>query len=688
MLVVMQDAQLGGVEGGDPSGHTRGLAMFGVSAIVGCSALAHVVAVRWFDGPWITPDEFVYGLVGRSFWETGHLGLLGGGAPFYGLYPVLAGLPEAVFGTAVGLTVLQVIQALLASSAAAIVYMWARPAAGLRWALTAAVLTALLPAVLYSGLVMTEAMFLPVATLALWTIARALAHPTRSRQFVAVATLLLATSVRLQGVVMVPVLLSAIGLMSCFGRDPKLVRNLAPLLVTLGLLAAALLCFQLVRTGSASSSLGAYAVTASQGYDRVAAAKWAFWHLGDVFLLVLGAPFIAMLLLASESIKGGEPDPQVRAVVATTLSACFWLPLQVGVFASRFVGQLAERDLIALAPPLLVCFAIWLTRGLPRPQPLTSIVATFAAVTALLLPVRTLVTAAASPDAFMTIPLWRIYERVSGGTFELAWVTAVTVIVVLTVLIPRRAAVLLPSLIAGIFVITSILTVHEIEYRTQFVRTQFFGTASKSWVNDAATGPVTYVYDGNPFWNAVWEYAYWNDRIRWIAKLPSPTPGPLPNASSARADNDGLVVDDKGRSFPSHYVLASTVFTFIGKVVAEVRQSGLDQAGLRLWRTPGAPRLATAMTGLRSNGDISEPVHITVYGCRPGRLELTLVSKEQTPLLVDIDGKPAAHIALTPGKIWKGSVPAPPQANGNRRCVYGLSSPGLVSSTRIKFVPR
>ena len=661
--------------------------MFAVSGIVVCSAVAHALAARSFDGPWIAPDEMVYGLIGRSFWETGHLGMLGGDAPFYGLYPVLAGLPEALFGTAVGLTVLQVIQALLASSAAALVYVWARPAAGFRWALTAAVLTALLPAVVYSGLVMTEAAFLPAATLALWAMARALAHPTRSRQLVAVATVLLVTSVRLQGVVLVPVLLSAIGLMSWFGRDRRLVRTFVPLFVTLGVLGLAWLSFQLIRTGSPASTLGAYGATTSEGYDRVAAARWVFWHIGDVFLLVLGAPLIAMLLLASESIRGREPDPQVRAVVAVTLSACAWLTLQVGVFASRYVGQLAERDLIAVGPPLIVCFAIWLARGLPRPQPLTSIIAALAAAAALLLPVRTLVTAAASPDAFMTIPLWRIYERVSAGTLELIWVIAVTAIVVLTVLIPRRAAALLPALIGGIFVITSVIAVREIADRTQWVRMQFFGAASMSWVNHAAAGPVTYVYDGNPFWNAVWEYAYWNDRIHWIAKLPSPTPGPLPNASAASAHADGLLVDDKGRPFPGHYVVASTVFTFVGKVVAEVRQTGLDQAGLRLWSTPGPPQLETAMTGLRTNGDIQEPVHLTVFGCRPGRLELTLVSKEQTPLEVDIDGKPTAHIALTPGKVWRGSVPAPPQANGKQRCVYGLTSPGLVSSTRIKFVP-
>ena len=67
------------------------------------------------------------------------------------------------------------------------------------------------------------------------------------------------------------------------------------------------------------------------------------------------------------------------------------------MFASRYVHQLAERDLIAVAPPLFACFAVWLARGMPRSQPATSIIAGLVAVPAVLLPVRTLVTAAAAP---------------------------------------------------------------------------------------------------------------------------------------------------------------------------------------------------------------------------------------------------------------------------------------------------
>ena len=49
--------------------------------------------------PWITPDEMVYGLLGRGLWQHGSLDILGGPTPFYSLLtPVFAGLPLARSG--------------------------------------------------------------------------------------------------------------------------------------------------------------------------------------------------------------------------------------------------------------------------------------------------------------------------------------------------------------------------------------------------------------------------------------------------------------------------------------------------------------------------------------------------------------------------------------------------------------
>jgi hypothetical protein len=43
------------------------------------------------------------------------------------------------------------------------------------------------------------------------------------------------------------------------------------------------------------------------------------------------------------------------------------------------------------------------------------------------------------------------------------------------------------------------------------------------------------------------------------------------------------------------------------------------------------------------------------------------------------------HIA--PETVWRGSIAAPPNADGTFACEYVLESPGLVGSTQVTWVP-
>ena len=79
--------------------------------LVLASAVVRYAASAGFRTPWISPDEEIYTLLGRSFWEHGSFSILGEPAPYYSfLYPLLAGLPLTVAGTARGLEALQVVQ--------------------------------------------------------------------------------------------------------------------------------------------------------------------------------------------------------------------------------------------------------------------------------------------------------------------------------------------------------------------------------------------------------------------------------------------------------------------------------------------------------------------------------------------------------------------------------------------------
>lgn len=650
------------------------------------SALARFLVSRSFEVPWIAPDEMTYLLTGRAFWETGRLTLLGSEAPFYGLYPFLAGLPLALFGTSAGLVVLQAVQALLVSSTAAIVYAWARPLAGARFALAAAAITFALPGLAYSGLAMTEAAFLPAGTLALWAIARALAEPAPGRQLAALAACVLAAFVRLQGIVLVPVLVTAVVLCAVLARDREPARRFAPLLGLLVAIAAAWASARLLLGGALTSPLGAYSTAATGGYDLGQAARWVFRHAGDVFLLVLGVPLVALGALVASAISRRERDRAVIALVAVTVASLVWLVVQVGVFASRYVDQLAERDLVVLAPPLAVCLAVWLGRGMARPQPLTAIAAGLVALPALLLPVRVLVTERAVPDALTTVPLLRLREAGSAALLETVWVLAAAGLVALAVLAPRRLAPVLVAVPLLGLVAFSALASREISSRSRADAAAAMGSAPPSWIDDNARGgAVAYLYDGRPDWTDVWRAAFWNGSIAAVATLPGELPGPVPGRVVVAPRFDGRLLRPDGTPLSQRLLVVPRTVTVDGELVTEIAQ-GPVRPGLALWRARGVPALATWINGLLPNGDIAGPVQVQVFACGPGRLELTLIGKDGAPLVVSLDGDEVARITVVPQGLGNLAVPAPASARGDTRCVYELRSDGLVGSTRIVFV--
>jgi hypothetical protein len=240
----------------------------------------------------------------------------------------------------------------------------------------------------------------------------------------------------------------AILLHAWFSRNLAVVRRFAPTLIVLGVAAA--VGIGIAYWGSTSTLLGAYGVVGQHGYALGPAVRWIARHLGDVFLIVLGTPLIATLILEIEAARGREQDPRVRALLAVVLAYTALLVAQVGIFASRFVGQLDERALISVAPPLFAAFAVWLHRRLPRPQPTASVAAVLVVAPVLFMPIKTLVNTFAVPSAFMVIPLLSLLERTSPETLELTWLICAAAIVVLTLFIPRRAA---PALVLAIILI-------------------------------------------------------------------------------------------------------------------------------------------------------------------------------------------------------------------------------------------
>src|SRR4051794_6238036 len=98
-----------------------------LAALVGLSTSLRFWGARRIPAPWIAPDEFVYGLLGRSLWEHGTLTILDAPTRFYSLVvPLVVGLPLSLGDLGLGYTLLKLLQAFVVSLAAVPAFLWAR----------------------------------------------------------------------------------------------------------------------------------------------------------------------------------------------------------------------------------------------------------------------------------------------------------------------------------------------------------------------------------------------------------------------------------------------------------------------------------------------------------------------------------------------------------------------------------
>ncbi len=654
-------------------------------ALVAASAVGRAIASWGVAAPWIAPDEPTYGMLGRSLWHSGTLTVAGAEAPFYGfVYPAWIGAPLRAFGLWNGIHVLQVAQPVLMSATGLVVYAWARRFVSVRLALVAAALTLAVPALTYSGLLMTEAVFYPIATLALVALWRALERPTLERQAIGVAAILIASLTRLQGLVLLPVLVVAIALAALFERSIRPLRQFAATLALLAVAGAVVLAFH--ATGGSSDLLGAYSPTTHASYEAGPALRWVVWHAGALFLLVAGVPLLATIVLAVDAARGRERSAAARALLALTTSYAVWSVVQVGVFSSRFSGVLLERNLITLAPPLFVIFSLWLARGLPRPQPVTTIAVVVATAPALALPAARLTDPNAAPHAFTALALVNLRDWTSLGWTRAVWICGVAIVTVLFLTVPRRLPWVLPVAAAVLLSGASAVASTDVHRLAGNLRQGLFGGADPRWVDRAADRPVTYVFDGGNYWNGVWMESFWNGRIDRVAVLPGPEPGPLPPHVTVSPRFDGRLFTTTGAALDSPYVLASQRMMFVGTPLQSVTQP-IDGTTLTLWRADPPLRLRILRTGFQANGDFSGHAEIDVLGCEPGRLEVTVLGKDGSAVTVGAAGVPAQTVAPKPGLGAHVAVPSPSSAARGSRCRFTLDTPGLAGTTVVDFVP-
>ena len=661
-------------------------AALAVAGLVVASTVIRFAAAQAFTTPWIAPDEMVYGMLGEGLWTHGTLTLRALPSPYYSLLtPALVGAPLAAFDLDTGIQWARLLQALAMSLVAVPTFAWTRRVATNGWAIAAAALVLTAPALHYSGFLMTEPLTLTVVTAALYMLARAIEEPSMWRYGVFVAWATAAAAVRLQALVLLPAFLLAAVIDSLAARDRARLR---PLLWfgAFAAVAAVVVWIAIVATGGELSSrrlLGAYTPVGEAGAVAGDRLQEVLWHAFAVAVLGLGATAIATAVVAWRVLSGRDRDPATRAFASTTLAYTGLLVVQVGLFSAVFVGTVAERYLMTAWAPVVVGTAVWVSRGAPRAAWVVAAVGAAIVAGAALVPIGQL----ASPTTLPNTPTPAVLDALGNGWGRAALVVVALAAVALVALLPQRVAwVTLVAVGVGLALL-SLDSGRRIADASAHEQRVALGSEPPSWLDDAGVRDATLLLTGDQLWTTTARTIFWNRAIdEAIRVAPETTPFP-PLTASVDIGPDGVLRTADGSPLDRDVVVAPSTFTLAGDHIAERQVGDSEAQGFVAWQTNGPVRVVLRREGFLPNGDFTGRALVTVYGCRPGTLDLTILGKTGDPVAVGIDGIAVAQLETPAGAAVTHRVATPPYADGSRPCVFALDNPGYAGSTTIAFSP-
>jgi hypothetical protein len=462
--------------------------------------------------------------------------------------------------------------------------------------------------------------------------------------------------------VLVPAYATALALKLFLDRErPRAALRHLPALAGLVLFTVGWTSWQAATgSGKGTDVLGAYRSAGEVSYGAADAARYVVYHVADVLLVTGIVPACAVALLL---LRGRQAPPAIRAYLAVTVSLTAWLVVEVGVFASRLVGTLAERNLFPLAPLFFLGLVAWLQQGAPRRRVATAAVVAAGLGLIALLPAG-LVTETTQWESFSLVPFYDLHAWDSAANPRLLLVAAALPLFALAAFPPRRLW-LVPAALLLVLAFLSGYATHTALKRSRSADTLLLGK-DRRWIDRRANGPAAFLTGGEALWTAVYENAFWNRDLRRAYTLPGfGVPGPLPQ-TAVGPETDGRIVNAAGQQIQARYVVASNTLTLFGKELAAPAKTKLV-----LWRARPPLRLSTWVTGIsivRSSvdrdgdlsigGSIASDAKLTVYECS-GSFKLKLVGHaEPTAIRILRNGSVVQRARVGPWAALHTSVPA------------------------------
>ena len=616
--------------------------------------------------PWNFTDELKWAMLSRSIAHTGHGALQGTPEAVHSLYAYFlapawwAGATSPSYAAAKYLNAVAMTASLFPAYGLARLFL-PRPAA-----IFAALATASIPALVYTGLLIPEPLAYFWSTLALYLLARAILRPGWIAIGLATAAVLIAPAVRSQlNVLVFGALVAAVLAFSLGDRSRALIggwtRN--------------------ERFGAVVLVIGG--VIFADVYVAQHSYEWFigthFWHRAFTYGLWAVGSFtigvgIVPVLFALTWLFGGRGDSREdRALLALLVSTVVAFGLYTAVKASYestiFSIRVWERNLMYIAPVVFVVAARWAVAGRRRVIPL--------------------VAAAAATAYLLGSTPYHAYEHFysdAPGLAILQWLNrtwAFTIAdlqwllfgilafgILLALAMARRDRTtngVGRQVVAGLLAATAIAVVAwnitgevaAANSSNSFAKTIVALPSPPDWI-DRVTGRESTLFVGQGIGNsnAFWSIEFWNQSIHDVWTVDGSSPGLgrtwTPNFGSVDGEVSGPRISDRWGVAPASITLAGKPKELAG--------------GLQLYELDQPIRITSFTSNVASDGWMGDHSSFVVFGKPDARAGTVLVTASRLASCGDI--APARlTIRLSRLRIDRNAQPAPGRLLALKRLV-------------------
>lgn len=587
-----------------------------LTALVAAS-FAVRASLAWLRSvPVLFPDEYIYSAIGRSIAESGRPWIRGGPAHFPALLQPIVTAPAWLIGdVGTAFRVVQAIGALAMSLAAVPTYLIARRL-GLtaRVSLVLAAFSLLVPDLLYSSFLTSEALAYPLLLASVYAAVRSLATPSRGAQLLFVAATGLTALARIQFAVLPVVFALATVVVGLHGRRFRAaVREQA---LALGLFAVA--GGTLLAAGP-SRSVGIYQWLLGFHAGPGGIARWAAL---DAMTLVYAAGWVvvpsALLGIWLALTRPTSRDELAFGAVVVLLTAT--LLLEAGLLqASLTTGKEIQERYVFYAVPLLgICFALYAARGWPLRVPHLAIAAALLLVSARLPLGGYAVASTLSGSPILYAVYWLTQQVGTPGNASAVVAGAVAVMTAAAVLASRRPRLGTPLVLGLALVATGTASagavIFDVQNTARVKRADL--PTDPSWVDSARVGEVTLLQSFSGARSNSLQELFWNRSIRRVALLPGASRFDSFATERVRIGSDGsLSVGGRPLTGP---LLVDTYGSSV--TLGGARRVGATSASA-LWVPVGSarPRLRLYALGRYADGWLARSGAVFVWPDAPDR---------------------------------------------------------------------